>query len=260
MSRNVPNFLSQHQKVFIKKLDEVSRKEGHSRAEVFRLFLSMAYNAIKKTTVIGAKADECERDYMEVIARLRRDKSASAKLLAECHGIMVLALEEKLHDFLGPIFMETVSDPAKGQFFTPDELTRLMAEITLGDLIEKFDTEDYVTAQEPAGGTGGAVIAACNMLKERGIDFSRRMVWQVIELDRNAYMGCYVQLSMAGVNAEIINGNTLTLQTFDGAITPVRLLHFRPLHRKPAIKVRKRTRPVRGVPRKRTRPISGPRK
>lgn len=247
MARNVPNHLSQRQKEFINHLDQVSVKEGHARPEVFRIFLEMAYNAIKKTTVIGPAADELEAEYMRAIGRLHRQPSESSTLLAQCMGLLTLALEEEgLHDFLGPIFMETVSDPAKGQFFTPDELTYMMAEMQFSELSRILEQEDYITGHEPAGGTGGAVLAGCKSFASRKIDFSRRFIWQVIELDRSAYMGCYIQLSLAGVNAHVINGNTLTLETFDQAITPVRLMHPRPFGKREVKKVavRSRTRPA----------------
>ena len=255
MARNVPNNLTQYQKDFIKKLDQVSRNEGHNRADVFRIFLEMGYYAIKKTTCTPVQAEECETEYMRAVERLRRKKSESATLLSECLGIVVLALEDHLHDFLGPIFMETVSDPAKGQFFTPDALTYVMAQMTMSDLIGQLEREPYLTGQEPAGGTGGAVIAACQYLKDQEIGFSTKMIWQVIELDRNAYMGCYIQLSMAGINAQVVNGNTLTLETFDVAVTPVRMMHPLPFSRpEKRVHVRKRERPKKKVIRKRKRP------
>lgn len=257
MARNIPNNMTEHQKDFIKRLDQVTTWEGHSRADVFRIFLEMAYYAIKKTTCTPVHAEECEKEYMRAIGRLSRKPTQSATTLSECMGLIVIALEEGLHDFLGPIFMETVSDPHKGQFFTPDSLTYAMAHMTMGDLIGRLEKEPYLTGQEPAGGTGGAVIAATKFLLDNEIGASTKMIWHVIELDRNAYMGCYVQLSLAGINAHIVNGNTLSLETFDQAITPVRMMHPLPFSRpEKRINVRKRERPKKGVIRKRTRPKS----
>jgi type I restriction-modification system DNA methylase subunit len=241
MAREIPRTLTEPQKDLLRLIDRADQREHRGRGEMFRTFLAMAYNAIKKATVLGAAAEACEAAYMEEVNRLR-DPQHTAPIIADALGCVTVGLEEGLHDFMGPVFMETISNPHVGQFFTPDELGRLMAEMTaVPDLVEKLSTQDHVTAMEPAGGTGGMVLAVSRALADRGLDFSRRVAWRVVELDRAAYWGCYIQLSLAGVNAEVINGNSLTLEVFDQAITPVRLLHSRPFTE--LARVRRRARP-----------------
>ena len=54
------------------------------------------------------------------------------------------------------------------------------------------------------------IIAAAKVLKDRGINYQKCMRVVAQDLDWKAVYMCYVQLSLLGINAVVVQGNTLT--------------------------------------------------
>jgi type I restriction-modification system DNA methylase subunit len=103
-----------------------------------------------------------------------------------------------------------------GQFFTPYALSRTIAELTISDDIITNAVNEYgfFTLQEPAIGSGGMVIAAAETCKERGHNYQQCMCATGIDVDSRCVHMAYIQLSLLGIPAVIVHGNTLTLETF----------------------------------------------
>lgn len=144
------------------------------------------------------------------------------KMLAEMMGLLTLALEEEATDVLGQIYMEAgMGSKAAGQFFTPFHLSRVCAELTLSE-----ENEDglYIV-NEPSCGGGGMIIAAAAALKDKGINFQKKMRVVAQDLDWKGVYMCYLQLSLLGINAVCIQGNTLTEPYVKGKTDPARILY-----------------------------------
>ncbi|HHR6069586.1 TPA: N-6 DNA methylase [Providencia alcalifaciens] len=105
---------------------------------------------------------ELEQTYFKVIARYEKeDLNAFAKLLAIC----VNALDHQATDFLGELFMTLeLGDGRWGQFFTPFQMSQLMAELILGDCRSHIEQKGDISVCEPTCGTGGMVVACANVL------------------------------------------------------------------------------------------------
>lgn len=216
--------LTQQQKLFLKLLDELVCREGWRRSEAMRHFLTCASSAVRKSTCLGPEAEACEAAYMRVVGLCRKDGSMDR--MAELFGLVVDGLEAEIHDFLGPIFMETVSNPAMGQFFTPDSLCQATAQLTLQGAGELLEQQPVISIDEPAVGTGGMVLACCNVLRKQGINYQNCVYFRCTDLDLDAFQGAYLQLSLVGAAALVIQGNTLSLEVRQQAITP--MLLYRP--------------------------------
>lgn len=160
---------------------------------------------------------------MRIVSLCRKPEKTMHRL-AEMHGAVVLGLEDEIHDFLGPLFMETVSNAAMGQFFTPDPLCQMMAELQLADAPAQLAAKGWLSISEPAGGTGGMLLACCRFLKAQGINYQRLVYFQLTDLDLDAFQGAYIQLSLVGAAARVIHGNTLSQERRQTAITPMLLL------------------------------------
>lgn len=127
--------------------------------------------------------------------------------LAEMSGMLVMALEEGLGDVLGEIYMGSIGgDGGKGQFFTPYSLSLACASLTL----PKENAGGKVTVNEPTCGSGGMIIAAAQILQERGENYQRKLDVVCQDLDWTAVYMCYVQLSLFGIRAAVAQGNTLS--------------------------------------------------
>lgn len=185
------------------------------RYEVFRDFVTMAacslHNGLQKEA--GREAE-----YLQIIKAYKRpDQEAFPKL----QGCLIDALDSEPRDILGPLYMELeIANKDAGQFFTPPELSELMARLTFGDALRKLDTQPFITAGEPACGAGGMVLALVKVLIEAGHNPADQLWVQCIDVDRTAALMCYIQLSLWNVPAEVIVGNTLSWDIREVWYTP----------------------------------------
>lgn len=127
--------------------------------------------------------------------------------LAEMSGMLVIAMEEGLGDTLGEIYMDSIGgDSGKGQFFTPYSVSLACARLTL----TQENADGKITVNEPTCGSGGMIIAAAHVLRERGENYQRKLDVVCQDLDWTAVYMCYVQLSLFGIRAAVAQGNTLS--------------------------------------------------
>ncbi len=191
------------------------------RYEVFRDFVTMAacslHNAVHKDPAR-------EEEYLQIIADYKKpDQMAFPKLL----GQLIEALDGEPRDILGPLYMELeIANKDAGQFFTPPELSDLMAQLTFADMLGKLEAQPFITAGEPACGAGGMILALIKVMIAKGYNPSQHIWVQCIDVDRLAALMCYIQLSIWNVPAEIIVGNTLSWEIREIWYTPAHHLGF----------------------------------
>lgn len=204
-------------KEFMRGLDRIDRSKR--RSEVFADFCEMSYCALAKRACPWAEQrDTLEAQYMQVVARYR-DKDD----IRQMPHLMALALSSIAAgglDFMGQVAGELGAlDSGLGQFFTPYELSRLMAEMNLGDAAEMIAQRGFITLQEPAAGAGGMLLAAADTLE--AWDVALRDCWiEATELSRSTFHMLYVQLAARGIAGRVICGNSLSMETFTWAFTP----------------------------------------
>ncbi len=157
--------------------------------------------------VTSSKNPEVEKRYMEIIGRY--DPEEVRTVFPQLFIHVVKGLQEGPQDFLGQVFMELdLGSHWHGQFFTPYNLSRMIAGMALQELPDK----DVITISEPACGSGGMLIAAAEVLRKNGIDPSTRMHAVATDVDPTCFYMAYVQLSLMGISAEVILGNTLSCE------------------------------------------------
>lgn len=185
------------------------------RYEVFRDFVTMAACSLHNTI---HKETGREEEYLRIIAGYKKpDQEAFSKLL----GCLIEALDSEPRDILGPLYMELeIANKDAGQFFTPPELSELMANLTFGSELIKLETQPFITAGEPACGAGGMILALVKVMIAKGHNPAQHLWVQCIDVDRMAALMCYVQLSLWNVPAEIIVGNTLSWEIREVWYTP----------------------------------------
>jgi hypothetical protein len=204
-------------KQFVKAFESLARHR--ERHDVFTDFLDMAVCAIRKKTLpLGSAADAIEAQYMAVVAR---NKVEDVRATPELLGITALAVQTGGCDFLGQVVgdLELINGHM-GQFFTPYDVSRMIAEMTLDTVGEVIAEQGFVTVQEPACGAGGMIIAAADAIERRGFDIGRQLYVEGTDISAMCFKMTYLQTSLRGIPATIRRGNTLTLETFDQAVTP----------------------------------------
>ena len=120
-------------------------------------------------------------------------------------GHLSLLLENDLDDYLGKIYMElSTGNSHTGQFFTPFHICKMMAGIALVDYKGGIE---YLN--EPSSGGGANILAYAKVMKEKGYNYQQLLEVKAQDLDYKCVYMTYVQLSLAGVNAEVVQGNSL---------------------------------------------------
>lgn len=208
-----------HVRAFTRLFSETARYRH--RYEVFRDFVTMAGIAIQNAIL---KSDELEQEYLGIVRRYEKvDAERMSHLLAE----VVMGLDAYPCDFLGRVFMELeLGSDRMGQFFTPFEVSRMMAAMMYGDAIDALSEKPFITLSEPACGAGGMVIAFAQVMLEKGLNPQKQLWVSCVDVDPVAAMMAYVQLSLLHIPAEVVVGNALTMQFSRVMRTPAHYLGF----------------------------------
>ncbi len=148
---------------------------------------------------------EREKLYISTMERYTEpERDAFAKMFV----LLGDALTENMSDVLGEIYMEAgMGSKYTGQFFTPFHLSELCAR--MGIHPEEIREGERLTLNEPSSGGGGMIIAACKVLHEAGFDFQRKLDVVAQDLDWKGVYMTYLQLSLIGCRAIVVQGDTL---------------------------------------------------
>lgn len=156
------------------------------------------------TAIHGKVYNEREEWYKSIMNKYNKEEFDA---FAEMTAYLVESLEEEMTDVLGGVFMLSgAGNDRLGQFFTPFHLSELNARIVL----DKMDlTEEKLKINEPSSGGGGMIIAVAKVLREMGIDYQKKMEVVAQDLDWNGVFMSYVQFSLLGIDAIVVQGDTL---------------------------------------------------
>ena len=197
----------QHRKDFLEIFQKLCY--GRSSWEVWNDFLFCS--AVSISNVFPTKERESrEKEYHDRLSRYRREEMGK---LAELLGCIVISLEQNPEqDFLGELYHELrLEQVQKGQFFTPYHISRMMAEIQLvgGTAEAEIRRKGYMSVSDPACGAGAMLIAFANAARSRKINYQSQVLFVAQDIDRTAVLLCYLQLSLLGCPAVVIQGDSL---------------------------------------------------
>jgi len=150
------------------------------------------------------------------------------KLLAynECFEILLAALEHEHQDFLGVFYgVNELGNSKNGQFFTPYHLSLMIAKMQLSGITELIKEKGFIKICEPACGSGGMIIAVREILIESGFNPSTNIYVELTDVDALCFYMAYIQISLYGIPARVIHGNTLTREQHLELFTPVYFLN-----------------------------------
>lgn len=151
-------------------------------------------------------SDDYEKRYMDIIKQYKSDEVTK---FAHLFAMTQIAANDGYGDFLGETLMSMeMGNNHMGQYFTPYDLCRLNARMTIGEPSGSHRANGYFTMSEPAAGGGGMVIAAHEHATMQNID----MFAYCVELSDLTADLCYINLSNYRVPAQVVQGNSLSLK------------------------------------------------
>lgn len=192
--------------------------------DIFRDFCEMGAIAISNTVDLHQREAREER-YMQLIGHYDTE---TQQLFPRLLAMLTEALSDEPADVLGQVFMQLeIFDAWKGQFFTPDDMSRMMANVTLGEergIREIIDRQGYVRVCEPASGGGSTVIALAWAMLGMDLNYQRVMHITAVDIDPTCVHMTYLQLSLLYIPAVVIQGNSLSLEERAHWFTPAHIL------------------------------------
>lgn len=209
-----------HKKEMIKLFEKVSYR--HNLWTVYSDFLEMSAITLSNS-VDFINRSKREKRYMDIISGYSREEG---KIFPELFAELVMALEEETSDVLGEIFMELhLGNKWKGQFFTPIHVSKAMGMVILSDIDKVIKEKGFITVNEPTCGGESTIIGLALALQEKGYNYQKDMVVTAVDLDIKAVHMCYIQLSLLGIPALVLHGNTLSMEMYEEWRTPFYVLH-----------------------------------
>lgn len=213
-------------KELVKTLRSVSY--SHAIYEVFQDWLAISAIAISNA-VDWRQQKRREEVYLEIIHKYTK---AEQEKLEDAFAELVLALqhEQSMHgptDILGQVFHALeLHSKYKGQFFTPPHVCELMGMMTLnGDnLTQTIEKKGYITVCEPCIGSGGMILGAAKAMANQKLNYQTQMLVTGIDIDIKCVQMAYLQLSLLGIPAVIIHGNSLTDEEWSRWYTPAYII------------------------------------
>lgn len=189
----------------IKAIEGISGK--YSSYEVFTDWIRCMAMAISNSVTLfhGKIWKEREDTYMSTMSKYSEEERLK---LCEMTAWLAETLDDGPDDILGDIYMKSgMGSKAAGQFFTPFHLSELTARLSVDTVV--LDSNDVIEINEPSCGGGGMIIAVAKVLHEAGINYQQKMDVVAQDLDWKGVYMCYVQLSLLGIKAICVQGDTL---------------------------------------------------
>lgn len=183
-----------------RKIIESIARTKSSQLQVFADFCRMSACALSLL--------EREPEYLEIAGRYNRDELSD---ISQAFAFLVEEMEEKpFTDILGDYYLEVASHSSKqarGEFYTPPEISKLMARML-------FDVEAVkakgmpITVNEPACGSGGMVLAVAELFAPDSVDLLRVTCQDINPLSVDM---CYINTTLWGIPAQVILGDTIRM-------------------------------------------------
>lgn len=205
-----------------------SEKKLNHRIEFLKVFKQLTYQhrsfdvwsdfIIMFACALSNPVDKNHFDVREALylRTIQRYNKHNQFLFSELAAHTVMALEENQdQDFLGSIYTDLgLNSMERKQMFTPYNVCKLIAEITMEDVVERVHKDGYITLNDSCCGSGATLIAGINYAKKKlekaNLNYQNHILVSAQDIDMVAALMCYIQLSLLGVAAYVKVGNSLT--------------------------------------------------
>ena len=214
---------SEHRKELVSEIRFLAQSQGLNT--VFTTFLEITANSLAAQTD-PENAEKREQRYQEMASTMTPELLSSYARMLALLFLTVREYRDDPCDILGGIYHElNLNNEWNGQYFTPDDICRFMAQITLPS-DELSANDGPITINEPTCGSGTMVIGAIWAMQRKEFDYRRNTFFVAQDIDIRCVWMAYIQLSLYGIPAMVIHGNTLTMEEWDRWYTPYASVPF----------------------------------
>jgi hypothetical protein len=207
---------------FVRAFNGIARHRH--RYEVFRDFVTLSAKTVQNSMRDFMPTERYQAFENEYLATVKRYEKEETIEFSRLFAVLVCLLQAEPRDILGQLYMELeLGNQNTGQFFTPPEVSELMARVTYGDELKAI-TKPFITLCEPACGAGGMILAFAKVMLSQGHNPAQRLWVHATDIDRTAALMCYLQLSLWHIPGVVVVGNSLTLEAGEAFYTPAHYL------------------------------------
>lgn len=199
--------INNYERFIVDSIKAISGK--YTPYQVFSDWVTMSAMAISNACnmIHDSTYEEREERYRTIASKYSIEE---LKMFGNMTGALSLVLEGKFADVLGEIYMKSgCGNSNTGQFFTPYHLSYLAAKLCYSNQFEHYTENGVIEINEPSVGAGGMMIAIAQIAKENGIDYQKKLHIVAQDLDYNGVYMTYIQLSLLGIKAIVVQGDTL---------------------------------------------------
>jgi len=115
---------------------------------------------------------------------------------------------------------QNFGDSRKGQYFSPYDVCRLMAEMTGENLAKEIKEKGYVSVNDCCCGSGAMLIAFAESAHKQDINYQQNVLFVGQDVDATVARMAYLQLSLLGCAGYIAIGNSLSNPITGDALSP----------------------------------------
>lgn len=194
-----------------------ARRISHVFDDFVEMFALTLRNAVDKQGW-----QEREDRYLQVVKPYTAEQ---LERFAEAFAHVVALMEAEPRDVLGHLYMSLdLGNEAMGQFYTPYDIARLMADMQAETLTEAIDRQGFATLYEPACGAGAFIVATAEGLRAKGCNPQAQLHVTAEDLSAQAVHMVYIHLTLLHIPAVVYRRDTLTMETFDTWLTPAHII------------------------------------
>lgn len=194
--------------------------QTHGINNVFTTFLEMMATSLSMT-LDPSLPENREKRYNEIVSAMSPELRSKYEELC---GLICLAAQENAHDpcdILGDVYHELrLNNEWNGQFFTPDNVCRMMAMMVNPVDETTVEKEGCITINEPTCGSGTMIIGAVWAMMKSNFPYKQKSLFVAQDIDIRCVWMTYIQLCLYDIPAVVIHGDTLTMKEWSRWYTP----------------------------------------
>jgi len=181
-----------------KKLEHLSQRSGVSRGQAFEDWLTAMVCALAAATKEG--------EYLAMVERHKTGKPGhrGVDVMGQMFGELVNAMSGSDSDILGDLFQGSITYGEAGQYFTPETVTKLMAQMSIDPASRPADGKPLLI-NDPCCGTGRMLLEAAN------VNPHAELVGQ--DIDGRCAKITAINLGLRGRYGWVLCGNSLSGET-----------------------------------------------
>lgn len=187
---------------------------------VFTTFLELMATSLS-AQMDPFSASQREKRYEDIVSGLTKEVTSAYARMCALMYLAVKEHEDDPRDILGSIYHELrLNNEWNGQYFTPDDICRMMAMLVNPVDEDTVKQNGYITINEPTCGSGTMVIGAIWAMKQSSFDYRSKSFFVAQDIDIRCVWMAYIQLCLYQIPAVVIHGNTLTMEEWSRWYTP----------------------------------------